>query len=139
MQMEAANMGRHKTLALAVTQMVRRLASQSASKFESVNGEWRLVPDDWLKVKFVVSDKRSGGVRISLGLPATALPPRFARRQTPTRWPGWSGFIVKNRADLPVVKDLLDGAFYQAQSDYRDRHGKPVIQAKRWSAYFVAA
>lgn len=137
MELEASRMGRHRPLALAVTMMVQRLAVKSASQFERVNYEWRLVPDDWLKVKFFAQEPPKGGVRISVGLPTAALPPGFAHSVTMKRWPGWTGFMIQNEAELPALQQFLNQAFYHADSDYRDRHGKPDQQADWWRAYFA--
>ena len=137
MELEASGMGKQKALALAVTIMVQRLACKSASKFDRVNSEWLLVPDDWLKVKYIAKERPPGGVRLSVGLPVAAFPPALAHWVTMKRWPGWSTFWIRQQDELPAVQQLLNLAFYQADSEYRDRHGKPNRLAEWWSAYFV--
>lgn len=136
METEASRMGNQKALALAVTRMVQRLAFKSVSKFERVNREWLLVPDDWLKVKYVANERPLGGVRLSVGLPAAAFPPALAHWVTMKRWPGWSAFWIRQQEELPALQQLLNLAFYQADSEYRDQYGKPNQLAGWWSAYF---
>jgi hypothetical protein len=138
MEMEAAGMGQYKKAALALTMMVRRLAARSGSELERFHHEWLLVPDDWLKVKFVAPGSYLGGVRISVGLPDTMLPPGDAHRIKMKRWPGWSAFLFQHESDLPAAQELLDWAFYHADSDYRARHGKPVALAGLGSDCLVA-
>jgi hypothetical protein len=135
MELEATNMHQHKALALAVTRMVQRLARRSRSQFERVNHEWRLTPDDWLKVKFFSAYPRGAGVRVCVGLPARSFPAGTAHWVTLRRWPGWSGFWIRHELELPVLERILNHAFDHAQSDYRALHGKPGRQPKQRSGY----
>jgi hypothetical protein len=127
-ELDADHMHRHRVLALAVAMMVRRFARQSGSELEYVHHEWRLTPDDWLKVKFNASLGSEKPVCISVGLPETAIPPGTGLNIKAGRWPGWSRFWLRSAAELPVVENFLNAAFFLADSDYRKIYGKPFVR-----------
>ncbi len=120
-------MGRCRMLALTVAMMMRRYARQSGSELEYLNHEWRLTPDDWLKVRFHVGSWQNNMVCISVGWPVTAIPPGTGLKIRGGRWPGWSRFWLNTPEELPAVENFLDAAFYLADSDYRNVYGKPVV------------
>ena len=129
MEQEARRVGLPQTLALTVVQMAQELACRSGSEFERLHNEWRMTPDDWLKIRFFSFGCQSSGVRISVGLPSAAFPADAARWALPGRWPGWCVFWLRHEAELPELQQLLNVAYYHADSDHRNRHGKPAKPA----------
>lgn len=126
-EFEASHIRPNRVLAMTVAMMVQRLARQSDSELEHLNHEWRLTPDDWLKIKFIASPALPNRVCISVGLPVTAIPPGTGLQIRAGRWPGWSRFWLRAAEELPAVENFLDAAFYLADSDYRKVYGKPVV------------
>jgi hypothetical protein len=126
-ELDASHRHHNRVLALTVAMMLRRFARQSGSELEYVRHEWRLTPDDWLKVKFNAGDCPHHPVCISVGLPATAIPPGTGLNIKAGRWPGWSRCWLHTAEELPAVENFLDAAFYLADSDYRKIAGKPVV------------
>ena len=119
-----------RTMALAMVAAVQQLAQRSQSEFQRLNYEWSLTPDDWLKIKFLRSSSNSkhrpARIQVSLGMEANSLPPEVMPLFRKERWPGWSLMIVNDQHQLPALLGFLKQAFYLANSDHRNRHGKPV-------------